>query len=163
MSGGAEPISPSPDPAAAAQGAPPPEAGPERPVIVGIRGLTKAYDGKLALDRLDLEIREGEIFGYIGPNGAGKTTTLRILAALLLPTRAGAEIAGVDVVERRRGGSRSSSGYMPDSFGVYENMTLWEYLDFFAAAYRIPRVEAAEGRSTTSSPSRTWARSGTTR
>ena len=62
-----------------------------------MKDLTKAYDGKLALDGLHLEIREGDIFGYIGPNGAGKTTTLRILAALLLPTRGSAEIAGVDV------------------------------------------------------------------
>ena len=69
----------------------------ERPVIVRTRGLTKAYDGKLALDNLDLEIREGEIFGYIGPNGAGKTTTIRILCGLLKQTSGQAFIDGVEV------------------------------------------------------------------
>jgi len=110
-----------------------------RPVVVRIQGLTKAYGGKLALDGLDLEIREGDILGYIGPNGAGKTTTLRILAALLLPTKGSAQIAGMDVVKSPRR-IKELVGYMPDSFGVYDNMTLWEYLDFFGAAYRIPRA-----------------------
>jgi ABC-2 type transport system ATP-binding protein len=123
-------------PAAAAPGAGPPALR----TIVAIRDLTKAYDGKLALDGLSLEIREGDIFGYIGPNGAGKTTTLRILAALLLPSRGSAQIAGIDVVRQPRR-IKEVVGYMPDSFGVYENMTLYEYLDFFGAAYRIPRVK----------------------
>jgi ABC-2 type transport system ATP-binding protein len=108
------------------------------PVVVRTRDLTKVYGGKMALDRLSLEIRRGEIFGYIGPNGAGKTTTLRILAALLRPTSGRAEIAGVDVVKSPRR-IKELVGYMPDSFGVYENMTLYEYLDFFGAAFRIPR------------------------
>jgi ABC-2 type transport system ATP-binding protein len=108
------------------------------PVAVRIRGLTKAYDGKLALDSLTLEIKRGDIFGYIGPNGAGKTTTLRILAALLRPSGGSAEIDGVDVVKEPRR-IKELVGYMPDSFGVYDNMTLYEYLDFFGAAYRIPR------------------------
>jgi ABC-2 type transport system ATP-binding protein len=103
-----------------------------------MKGLTKEYGGRPALESLDLEIREGDIFGYIGPNGAGKTTTLRILAALLLPTRGAAEIAGIDVVRQPRK-IKGIVGYMPDSFGVYDNMTLDEYLDFFGAAFRIPR------------------------
>ncbi|MCZ6795612.1 MAG: ABC transporter ATP-binding protein [Planctomycetota bacterium] len=106
---------------------------------IRITGLTKVYDGKRALDSLDLEIRKGDIFGYIGPNGAGKTTTIRILAALLLPTSGRARILGVDVVRRPREIKRLV-GYMPDSFGVYDNMTLGEYFDFFAAAYKIPRL-----------------------
>ncbi|MBI4603985.1 MAG: ABC transporter ATP-binding protein [Planctomycetes bacterium] len=118
--------------------APAPATPSERPVAVRTKGLTKAYDGKVALDGLDLEIREGDIFGYIGPNGAGKTTTLRILAALLLPTRGRAEIAGIDVVKEPRR-IKELVGYMPDAFGVYENMTLLEYLDFFGAAYKIPK------------------------
>jgi ABC-2 type transport system ATP-binding protein len=121
----------------------PPEEAPapaadERPIAVRTRGLTKEYGGRPALADLDLEIREGDIFGYIGPNGAGKTTTLRILAALLLPTRGRAEVAGVDVVAQPRR-IKALVGYMPDSFGVYDNMTLQEYLDFFGAAFRIPR------------------------
>ncbi len=132
-----------PAPPAASEGASAltaPQALQEKPPIVSMEALTKTYDGKLALDRLTLSIREGDIFGYIGPNGAGKTTTLRILAALLLPTRGRARIAGHDVV-RQPQRIKEVVGYMPDSFGVYDNMTLREYLDFFGAAYRIPRVK----------------------
>ncbi len=93
-----------------------------------------------AVSDLSFECRPGEIYGLLGPNGAGKTTTLRILAALLLPTNGRAEIAGVDVVRQPRR-IKEVVGYMPDAFGVYENMTLWEYLDFFGAAYRIPRAK----------------------
>jgi len=109
-----------------------------RPVAIRIDELTKAYDGKLALDKLSLEIQAGDIFGYIGPNGAGKTTTLRILAALLWPTSGRASIHGADVADEPRV-IKELVGYMPDAFGVYDNMTLAEYLDFFAAAFRIPR------------------------
>lgn len=128
------------------RGADAPSAGPPlpeldpRPVVVRIKELTKVYEGKRALDQLNLEIREGDIFGFIGPNGAGKTTTIRILSALLLPTSGRAFIDGIDVVASPRS-IKEIVGYMPDSFGVYENMTLHEYLDFFGAAYRIPRPE----------------------
>ena len=105
-------------------------------IAVRTRGLTKAYNGTMALDNLDLDIRRGDIFGYIGPNGAGKTTTIRILAALLWPTSGSAEIEGVDVIKNPRS-IKELVGYMPDAFGVYDNMTLHEYLDFFGAAYRI--------------------------
>ena len=135
-----DPAAPSPPPAPVPSAAPPPgEALREKRPIVCIQDLSKSYDGKLALDRLNLSIREGDIFGYIGPNGAGKTTTLRILAALLLPTRGSASIAGLDVVKQPQR-IKEVVGYMPDSFGVYDNMTLREYLDFFGAAYRIPRA-----------------------
>jgi ABC-2 type transport system ATP-binding protein len=103
-------------------------------------GLSKSYDGHLALDSLDLRIAPSEIFGYIGPNGAGKTTTIRILAALLIPTHGTAQIHGIDVVKHPLE-IKKLVGYMPDAFGVYDNMTLVEYLDFFASAYYIPRVQ----------------------
>ena len=96
--------------------------------------LTKQYKNVLALDGLDLEVAEGEIFGYIGPNGAGKTTTLKILATLLAPTRGEAEVCGFRVGRDSRK-IRPLIGYMPDFFGVYEDMTVEEYLTFFAAAY----------------------------
>jgi len=115
-----------------------PIAADAKPVMIRTRELTKSYGGKPALESLDLEIREGEIFGYIGPNGAGKTTTIRILSALLLPTGGSAEVDGVDVVRHPKR-IKTLVGYMPDSFGVYDNMTLFEYLDFFGAAYRIDR------------------------
>ncbi|NQU11678.1 ABC transporter ATP-binding protein, partial [bacterium] len=101
--------------------------------------LTKRYKDVLALDQLDLRIQEQEIFGYIGPNGAGKTTTIRILCGLLRPTSGAVRVAGVDVV-RHPDEAKRVVGYMPDTFGVYRGMRVWEYLDFFGAAYRLSRA-----------------------
>ncbi len=105
--------------------------------IVKAQGLVKRYDKTLAVAGLDLEVEEGEIFGLVGPNGAGKTTTLRILATLLVPDRGDAEIAGASV-RRNPNDVRRVLGWMPDSFGVYDDMKVWEYLDFFARCYGIP-------------------------
>ncbi len=112
----------------------------ERRLAVETKGLTKKYDGKTALSSLDLSISAGDIFGYIGPNGAGKTTTIRILAGLLRPSRGSAKVEGIDVIKKPQQ-VKKIVGYMPDSFGVYDNMSLGEYLEFFAAAYYIPRSE----------------------
>jgi ABC-2 type transport system ATP-binding protein len=111
--------------------------------IVETRNLTKRYNNFVALQDLNLTIERGSIHGFIGPNGAGKTTTMRILATLLEPTDGQAWVSGYPVTEmplqvRRR------IGYMPDFFGVYDNMKVWEYLDFFAAAYKVPQ-EKREG------------------
>jgi ABC-2 type transport system ATP-binding protein len=105
--------------------------------IVRATGLVKRYDKTLAVAGLDLDVAEGEIFGLVGPNGAGKTTTLRILATLLVPDRGDAEIAGASV-RRNPNDVRRVLGFMPDSFGVYDDMKVWEYLDFFARCYGIP-------------------------
>jgi ABC-2 type transport system ATP-binding protein len=102
--------------------------------IVTARGLVKRYDGTLALGGLDLDVAPGEIFGLVGPNGAGKTTTLRILATLLVPTSGDAEIAGASI-RRNPEDVRRVVGYMPDSFGVYDDMKVWEYLDFFGRCH----------------------------
>jgi ABC-2 type transport system ATP-binding protein len=104
--------------------------------IVRTEGLVKRYDGKLAVAGIDLSIEQGEIFGLVGPNGAGKTTTLRILATLLLPSAGTAEIAGMSVT-RNPDQVRRVLGFMPDAFGVYDDMKVWEYLDFFARCYGI--------------------------
>jgi ABC-2 type transport system ATP-binding protein len=105
--------------------------------IVRTSGLVKRYPGTVAVAGLDLDIAEGEIFGLVGPNGAGKTTTLRILATLLRPTAGEAEIAGISVT-RNPDAARRVLGFMPDVFGVYDDMKVWEYLDFFARCYGIP-------------------------
>jgi len=98
--------------------------------------LTKRYDEVTALDNLNLEIPRAHVFGYIGHNGAGKTTTIRILAGLLRESSGRATIAGVDVASGR-GRVKELVGYMPDSFGVYDQMRVWEYLDFFGAAFKL--------------------------
>jgi ABC-2 type transport system ATP-binding protein len=105
--------------------------------IVRAEGLVKRYDGTLAVAGLDLDVDEGEIFGLVGPNGAGKTTILRILATLLAPTNGEAEICGLSV-RRNPGAVRHVIGFMPDVFGVYDDMKVWEYLDFFGRCYGIP-------------------------
>ena len=104
--------------------------------IVVTRGLVKRYPGTLAIAGMDLDIAQGEIFGLVGPNGAGKTTTLRILATLLSATSGHAEVAGIDV-RRNPDDARRVLGFMPDVFGVYDDMKVWEYLDFFARCYGI--------------------------
>lgn len=105
--------------------------------IIDIRGLTKRYGDLLALDDLTLQVEEGAVVGFIGPNGAGKTTTMRILTTLLKPTSGEAWVNGYEVT-REPEAVRAMIGYMPDFFGVYEEMKVWEYLDFFAACYNIP-------------------------
>jgi ABC-2 type transport system ATP-binding protein len=105
--------------------------------IVVTRGLVKRYPGTVAVAGLDLAVAEGEIYGLVGPNGAGKTTTLRILATLLTATSGHAEVAGIDV-RRNPDAARRVLGFMPDVFGVYDDMKVWEYLDFFARCYGIP-------------------------
>jgi ABC-2 type transport system ATP-binding protein len=102
--------------------------------IVQASGLLKRYDGTLAVAGVDLAVEQGEIFGLVGPNGAGKTTMLRMLATLLAPTSGDAEIAGHSV-RRNPGAVRRVLGYMPDAFGVYDDMKVWEYLDFFGRCY----------------------------
>ena len=105
--------------------------------IIKTRGLTKRYGKLTALKALNLQVETGAVFGFVGPNGAGKTTTMRILATLLRPTAGEAWVAGHSVHKERRG-VRRAIGYMPDFFGVYGDMKVWEYLDFFAACYEIP-------------------------
>jgi ABC-2 type transport system ATP-binding protein len=105
--------------------------------LVETHDLTKQYTGLTALDHLNLVIPEGAVFGFIGPNGAGKTTTMRIIATLLKPTAGEAWVAG-HAVTREPKAIRRVVGWMPDMFGVYDNMQCWEYLDFFAASYEIP-------------------------
>jgi len=100
--------------------------------------LSKRYSNVLAVDNLMLEIEEGDIFGFIGPNGAGKTTTLRILATLLAPTSGMAYVNDLNVMTHPYD-VKKIVGFMPDLFGVYDGMRLREYLDFFGAAYRIPK------------------------
>jgi ABC-2 type transport system ATP-binding protein len=107
--------------------------------MIHIKAFRKCYDEFVAVKELSLDVERGEIMGFIGPNGAGKTTTIRFLATLLPPTAGTATINGHDVVGNVDD-VRRSIGYMPDSFGVYHGMRVWEFLDFFAVAYGVPRT-----------------------
>lgn len=106
--------------------------------MIEILNLTKYYGPLAALTDLTLDIEEGDIFGFIGPNGAGKTTTMRILATLLEPTRGSAFINGMDVGKDGLK-VRRMVGYMPDFMGVYDDLKVYEYLEFFAAAFGLER------------------------
>jgi len=104
--------------------------------MIKTQDLTKAYGDVRAIDDLTLELEEGDLFGYIGPNGSGKTTTMRILATLLQPTWGEAYVCDYSIYTHPKE-IRRLIGYMPDFFGVYDDMKVIEYLEFFAAAYRI--------------------------
>lgn len=106
------------------------------PAVIKTVNLTKRYGTLIALSNLNLEINEGDCFGFIGPNGAGKTTTIKILATLLQPTWGEARICDYVVGYQSRQ-IRPLIGYVPDYFGAYEDMVVQEYLEFFAAAYNI--------------------------
>lgn len=99
--------------------------------------LTRRYGKMTALDQLNLSVARGSIYGFIGPNGAGKTTTLRLLAGLLEPTDGAIMLMG-ERMSRSGDEARRLAGYMPDFFGVYADLRVWEYLDFFARCYNLP-------------------------
>ena len=109
--------------------------------MIDIVNLRKEYKGLTAVNDLSLHLDAGDIFGFIGPNGAGKTTTIKMLATLLKPTSGTATIDGIDVVAHPEA-VRERIGYMPAFFGIYDDMRVWEYLDFFAGAYRLPKSAA---------------------
>ncbi|MBI3272523.1 MAG: ABC transporter ATP-binding protein [Planctomycetes bacterium] len=111
--------------------------------MIKIVNFTKKYDHFLAVDRLNLDIEKTDIYGLIGPNGAGKTTTFKFLSTLLPASSGDATINGFSVV-RQIQDVRRSIGYMPDAFGVYDGMRVWEFLDFFGVAYGIPRHRRAK-------------------
>ncbi|MBX9790895.1 MAG: ABC transporter ATP-binding protein [Pirellulales bacterium] len=104
--------------------------------MIETRELTKTYGSLHAVKSLNLKLDKGDVFGFIGPNGAGKTTTMRMLATLLNPTVGEAYVCGYSIYTHPKD-IRRVIGYMPDFFGVYDDMKVYEYLEFFAAAYRI--------------------------
>jgi ABC-2 type transport system ATP-binding protein len=105
-------------------------------LMIETRDLTKKYGELFAIKSINLNLSRGDVFGFIGPNGSGKTTTMRILATLLNPTWGEAYVGGNSIYTRPKE-IRRMIGYMPDFFGVYDDMKVIEYLEFFAAAYRL--------------------------
>ncbi|MCI1774753.1 ABC transporter ATP-binding protein [Paenibacillus lautus] len=108
--------------------------------MIEIRNLSKRYGAFHALKDISLHIEKGTVFGFVGPNGAGKSTTMSILATLMLPTSGVAKVGGYDVTQHPKE-VRKRIGYMPDFFGVYDQLKSTEYLHFYGASYGIPRAE----------------------
>ncbi|MDF2588720.1 MAG: transporter [Anaerocolumna sp.] len=109
--------------------------------MLRINNLTKRYGKYVALDKLSFDIGKGEIFGFVGPNGAGKTTTMRIISGLLLADSGEVNVDGVDATKNNKE-LKSKIGYMPDFFGVYDNLKALEYMEFYASIYGIAGVKA---------------------
>jgi ABC-2 type transport system ATP-binding protein len=110
--------------------------------MIEVEQLRKVYDGKAALDGFSLNVAPGELFGLVGPNGAGKTTLIKILSTFLPATSGIARVAGMDV-RRDRDEVKQVVGYMPDQPGLYQEMRILEYLQFFADAFHIPKATQA--------------------
>jgi len=108
--------------------------------VVQTSGLTKKFGSLVAVDHMDLSVKAGEIFGFLGPNGAGKTTTVRILCGLMMPTSGTATVVGHDVVTEPEE-VKQRIGYMPQAYGLYDDLTVDENLEFFGSVYRVPRDE----------------------
>lgn len=111
--------------------------------MLEIKSLVKWYGKFLAVNHLNLNVSEGSIFGFVGPNGAGKTTTMKIMSGLLTATSGSVVIDGIDVTQKPKL-LREKIGYMPDFFGVYDNLKVWEYMDFYAGTYYIPYKDREE-------------------
>lgn len=110
--------------------------------VIDVRGLTKSFHGRRVVDDFTIRVRRGEIFGFLGPNGSGKTTTIRMLCGLLTPDAGSGTCLGYDIV-RETAAIKREVGYMTQKFGLYEDLTIRENLDFIARLYRLPRREEA--------------------
>ncbi len=115
--------------------------------MLSIRDLRKNYGNYCALDGLDMEIRKGALYGFVGPNGAGKTTTIRIMSGLLRPDSGSVVIDGVNAVKAPNR-IKEKFGYVPDYFGVYDNLKVSEYMEFFASCYGITGLKARKKNET---------------
>src|SRR6202158_3052137 len=110
---------------------------------VSARELTKVYGDLTAVDRLSLDVREGEVFAFLGPNGSGKTTTIRMLCGIITPTSGQGQVLGFDIATQSES-IKARIGYMSQRFSLYEDLTVHENLDFYAGIYQVPRQRRAE-------------------
>ncbi|MDC8447239.1 MAG: ABC transporter ATP-binding protein [Nitrospira sp.] len=113
------------------------------PYAVVVRDLEKRFGSFIAVNRISLEVKAGEIFGFLGPNGAGKSTTIRMLCGLLTPTAGTGTVAGFDIM-REAERIKAHIGYMSQKFSLYEDLTVEENIDFYSGIYRIPKEKKAE-------------------
>jgi ABC-2 type transport system ATP-binding protein len=110
-------------------------------IVIDVRGLSKRYGTRTVVDRVDLQVRKGQIYGFLGPNGSGKTTTIRMLCGLLTPDEGSGTCLGFDIVSQARQIKRQV-GYMTQKFGLYEDLSIQENLDFIARIYDVPNRRA---------------------
>lgn len=115
----------------------------EHTTVIKAEGLTKRFDKLLAVDRLTLDIHEGEIYGLVGPDGAGKSTTMRMLASIMDPSSGTASVLGNDTVKQAEE-IKANIGYMSQRFGLYGDLSVEQNIRFYADIYRVPRREAIE-------------------
>ena len=111
--------------------------------MLKIQGLKKKFGNFEALSGLDMEVEEGALYGFVGPNGAGKTTAIRIITGLLKADEGTVMIGGKDAF-LYSGQVKNEFGYVPDEFGLYDNLKVWEYMDFFASCYGLSGLVARE-------------------
>ncbi len=111
--------------------------------MLEVKNLRKEYGALTAVEGISFSLQPGDIFGFIGSNGAGKTTTIRMISTLLEPTSGTAELFGADIIKNPME-VRRMIGYMPDFFGLYDDVKVWEYLDFFACIYQVPSRQRME-------------------
>ncbi len=112
-------------------------------IAVSVKDLEKRFGSFIAVNRVNFEVRKGEIFGFLGPNGAGKSTTIRMLCGLLAPTGGSGTVAGFDIRTRQED-IKSHIGYMSQKFSLYEDLTVEENIDFYSGIYCIPRAKRRE-------------------
>ena len=115
------------------------------PWAIDVRGLSKRYDGRTVVDAVDLQVRQGRICGFLGPNGSGKTTTIRLLCGLLRPDAGSGTCLGLDIL-RDAPAIKRQVGYMTQKFGLYDDLTIRENLDFVARLFELPQRRAAVER-----------------
>ncbi len=112
-------------------------------VAVSVKGLTRAFGDFVAVDRIDLEVRKGEIYGFLGPNGAGKSTTIKMLCGLLLPSGGSGTVGGYDIV-RQSEDIKKTIGYMSQKFSLYDDLTVEENINFYSGIYSVPDLRKEE-------------------
>ena len=110
---------------------------------VTLRDLERRFGDFIAVNRISLDVRKGEIFGFLGPNGAGKSTTIRMLCGLLEPSAGSGTVVGFDIL-RERESIKRNIGYMSQRFSLYDDLTVGENIDFYSGIYRIPQAKKAE-------------------